>query len=462
MAEQSVLIDADRVGDNCSSSFYPSSSTSTDPPILSSCTTTEINSPLSSKTTFSSTMSNLGSILGRIDLQIVFPNGTDYGIDNSTSYVSEGSGTIMLPYDLELFGCGKAPSTSCTGDDWLKVLVLTSERSLIDFAEDSFGPRNYRARLFSIFQNQENIINHGWVSSYKLQVALYNNTKLLSPETSQMYFDFGYDDIQTLPVEKSFRFMFFIFNLAVLVYWLMKNFTPSTHTNFKTWVEEKKWITFLLIGTVFFQNPVLIVAQFTESPSIDLAVATKCSQIFSSALLGWVFLLFSDGMAFHSKTPFQFYFPKTLLMLLYLCASLVFELLSTPIFVNTKYRSPLLSTYNWSDEMKLVDLYLGAFLLILSLLMGISFILNMHRTIRTLNNLPYLEFRYQHLSYRFYFFHSLSIFFYSIASYGLTLWRVFLDISESASNICSVNFEEEVRMDGCSEAIAKATYRVLT
>ena len=351
-SERSLDLKGNRVGEECDV-FYSPASFSSQPPLLSSCmTTVESVEGASSVSTFSSTMTNLGSVLGRIDFYVAFPNGTSYGVDDSTMYAPDET-TIKLGYDLLLVGCGKKPSTKCEADDWLKVLEITDATTFINEGEDSLGYPHDHARFFSAFQNQENIINHGWVSSYKLQVTLYNNTKLLSPETNQLFFDFGYDDIQTLAFEKELRVVFFVLNLSVLLYWLYKNnVSPSTRSDFKMWVEEKKWITFLLIGTVLFQNPLLIIAQFNEAPSLGLALATKCNQLFAYGILCWVFLLFSDGMAFHSKTPFQFYFPKTLLILIYLGATVSFELLSAPIFFSTKSRSPLLSTYNWSNELR--------------------------------------------------------------------------------------------------------------
>jgi hypothetical protein len=381
-SERSLAMEGDRTGKKCDEFYTPASSfsssySSTQPPLLSSCMTIISGEDDSSVSTFSSTMTNLGSVLGRIDLHVAFPNGTSYGIDDSTTYAPDGT-TIMLNYDLVLAGCGKKPSTKCEEEDWLKVLEITDATTFVNEGEDSLGYSYDHSRFFSVFQNQENIINHGWVSSYKLQVTLYNNTKLLSPDTNQLFFIFGYDDIQTLTFEKALRVVFFVLNLSVLLYWLYKNnVSPSTRSDFKMWVEEKKWITFLLVGTVsgeatytknllstkrdvsplvatqvLFQNPILIIAQFNEAPSLGLALATKCNQLFAFGVLSWVFLLFSDGMAFHSKTPFQFYFPKTLLILVYLCATLSFELLSAPIFVSTKSRSPLLSTYNWSKDLR--------------------------------------------------------------------------------------------------------------
>ena len=242
------------------------------------------------------------------------------------------------------------------------------------------------------------------------------------------------------------RTLLFFLNLFVLVFWIARNFWRQGEREpviFVDWLPEKKWLTYMIVATVIFQNPVLLFAQYQQSPSISLAVATKCNMVVAYSLLGWVFLCFADGVSRSLKTAKEFYLLKTVLLSLYLFLSLAFELIATPLFGGlTSDRSPLLSTYNWSEVTKAADLTIGLSLIILNAVIMIVFWRCVFNSYRLLSTLPYIEYRYVHLSYRFYFVHSLSLIFYSFASYGMILWGLMIDLN-GAKNLDDIHFEEE-------------------
>ncbi|GMH51830.1 hypothetical protein TL16_g01096 [Triparma laevis f. inornata] len=419
-------------------------------PLVSSCSSTTLHNPNAdadsienSLTTITSTLTNLGTVLGKIGLSITFPNGTAYGIDNYTKFTVDGE-DIILNYNLELVGCRFKPDSKCGAGDWLDVLsVPDSPDSLAYVMEKNFlTSKSFvaGAEIFSIFQNQENIINDGWVNSYKLRLQIHNNTELVGQETSQAVLQFHYIDVQSVSFEKLGRTILFFLNLFVLMFWIIKNYNS---VSFVDWLPEKKWLTYMVIATVIFQNPVLLFAQYEESPSIALAVATKCNMVVAYSLLGWVFLCFADGVSRSLKTAKEFYLSKTVLLSLYLVLSLAFELIATPVFGGlTSDRSPLLSTYNWSQVTKVADLSIGLSLIMLNAVIMVVFWRCVLNSYRLLSSLPYIEYRYVHLSYRFYFVHSLSLIFYSFASYSMIVWGLVIDLN-GAKNFEDIHFEEE-------------------
>ena len=274
--------------------------------------------------------------MGRIELSLAFPNGTDYGVDNTTKYTRDRN-YIEIPYSLNLYGCRFAPDSHCSNNDWLEVLTMMDQTAYImeDRLQTSYGSS---AELFSIFQNQENIINNGWVSSYRLSLTFHNNTALISQSSSQAILEFGYNDGHTLSFEKLGRTILFCLNFLVLLVWIVKNHRVENAKSFTLWLPEKKWLTYMIVATLLYQNPALILAQYNDAPSMSLAVATKCIMVLSYSLLGWIFLLFADGVSRSLKTPFEFYFAKTLLMVLYFILSLTFELIATPVFGGEEWR----------------------------------------------------------------------------------------------------------------------------
>jgi len=153
------------------------------------------------------------------------------------------------------------------------------------------------------------------------------------------------------------------------------------------------------------QNPLLIVVQYIESPLIELSFFTKVIQILSYTILATAFLLFSDGISRTTKSRRAFYLPKIALMTVYFALSVAFELLNVPSMVGID-RSPILATYNWSKPLKHLNFGIGVALLIVSCWIGVYFFTNVYNTQKVLDELPYLEYRYQHLSYRFFILHS--------------------------------------------------------
>jgi hypothetical protein len=93
--------------------------------------------------------------------------------------------------------------------------------------DDSIWADSYfqeEAKMFSVYQNQENVVNAGWVNSYRLETTIWNSTNLTNPETSQFYYEFEYTDMTPRPFEKETRVVFFFLNVFSLVYWLVRNY----------------------------------------------------------------------------------------------------------------------------------------------------------------------------------------------------------------------------------------------
>lgn len=314
----------------CRAGTYPT------PHETSSCTRPHPSEP--TRGTWEAYLTDLDNLYGSIKLEAYFPNGTARA--NITSFTE-------IYYDVYVDGCYER--RDCIDGDLMPVLRIdnastslsTDSEILSSYAEDTF-------KIFDIFQNQESLANKGRVRSYFIQVKFHDNGMLLDGEWDAQYI-FSYYSPHATIAESSIEVVLIACTLAFGVYWGVTLYRHEP--NIDNWLPEQKWLSIFLLGLLFYQNPVYIVAIFQDKPELETVYTSQILSLASQAIQFVVWLFFADGFKRQFESTLSFYLPKVIFGSLLFALSVCVWTITFPSLYGD--RSPLLSVQNWDHSLQL-------------------------------------------------------------------------------------------------------------
>jgi len=347
--------------------------------------------PYNQTSTFVGNISNLVNLIGDIELYVFIPASK---VDNSTTY--------FIDMGLELKGCTSQQTEDCIFQD---VLTLKKSFELKSYYK-SDGTHMYRGILFDTFQNQEILQNNGIIEAYHINATYLNHFEIITQDNIA-YYEFHYYSVYNPLLMKIMQCILCGFTMIYAIIWFSALFQDERNP-FK-WLRERKWLSWFLLGLMFFQNPIYCVAQWYVGYSKITGWTAYLSSLMTfagQAIIFTVFLLLADGIA--SNNTLGFYFPKISFgLLIFLMYALMISIDFPSIF--DPERSSILSVMNWPEDLQKRYAIIGSILLFLILYWMVYFLVATIQSGAKLRKIPYIKARQQHLVYRFFLLQAILV-----------------------------------------------------
>ena len=357
----------------------------------------------------------LERLQGSVRLAAVFPNATGA---NATQGIPLADGSVVregtaLRFHVRIDACRAtmAPCWEQGGGDWDEVLDGDYESDLrrlspsdvfwnaVDLDTANAKGTEFQVPLADFFQNQPSVGNTGALQGYRMRVAYLDDAGLLhSASGVDAVYELRYFAAETGTAARVC--LLFINALSVCLIALWTRLQLQLAPRLRDWLLERLWLLVLVVGVALYQNPIWAVAQFLPEGAEQLALAAETCQLLGECLILFVLLCLADGLRPVAKGP-PFYAAKAAVCAGIFAAGEAIQLFALPSLFGREERS-FLAAEGWPGDLKraYVATILAYFALLLAyLLMTALYVL---RTGRHNQRIPYLENRYQQLSFRFF------------------------------------------------------------